>query len=69
VTGELGMKALDTRRKQAGELRKKVLLYEELLDTGLAGLHEAVDRADQAAAAAALLASAQPSDVPAALAG
>jgi hypothetical protein len=39
-----------------------VLLYEELLDVGLQGLHQAVDTADQAAAAAILLASAQPNE-------
>jgi hypothetical protein len=60
MTGELGERALEHRREVASELRKKVLLYEDLLDVGLAGLHQAVDRADQAAAAAVLLASAQP---------
>ena len=32
----------------------KVLLYEDLLNIGLSGLHKAVDAADQAAATAAL---------------
>jgi hypothetical protein len=53
--GELGGRALETRKRQAAELRQKVLLYEDLLSVGLAGLHQAVDRADQAAATAALL--------------
>jgi hypothetical protein len=53
--GELGGRALETRKRQAAELREKVLLYEDLLSVGLGGLHEAVDRADQAAATAALL--------------
>lgn len=57
-TGELGGKALETRKAQAAALRDKVLLYEDLLSVGLAGLHAAVDAADQAAAAAALLLSA-----------
>ena len=54
-TGDLGGRALETRKKQAADLRQKVLLYEDLLSLGLAGLHLAVDRADQAAATAALL--------------
>jgi hypothetical protein len=59
MAGELGERALEHRREQAACLRQKVVLYEELLDVGLSGLHQAVDRADQAAAAAALLVSAQ----------
>lgn len=54
-TGELGGRALEARKKQAAELRSKVLLYEDLLAVGLQGLHTAVDAADQAAATAALL--------------
>lgn len=57
--GDLGGRALETRKKQAAELRAKVRLYEDVLRLGLAGLHQAVDRADQAAATAALLLSAQ----------
>jgi hypothetical protein len=55
TAGDLGGRALETRKKQAGDLRQKVLLYEDLLNLGLAGLHRAVDRADQAAATAAIL--------------
>ena len=55
AAGDLGGRALETRKKQAADLRQKVLLYEDLLSVGLAGLHQAVDRADQAAATAALL--------------
>jgi hypothetical protein len=62
MTGELGDRALQTRRARAGELREKIDLYEHLLDVGLEGLRVAVDRADQAAAAAVLLASAQTAD-------
>jgi hypothetical protein len=55
TAGDLGGRALETRKKQAADLRAKVLLYEDLLNLGLAGLHRAVDQADQAAATAALL--------------
>ena len=54
-SGELGPRALETRQAQARELREKVLLYEDLLNVGLADLHRSVDAADQAAATAALL--------------
>lgn len=54
-TGELGGRALETRKAEAAGLRDKVLLYEDLLAVGLAGLHAAVDAADQATATAALL--------------
>jgi hypothetical protein len=53
--GELGGRALETRKKQAADLRQKVLLYEDLLSVGLKGLHRAVDEADQAAATATIL--------------
>jgi hypothetical protein len=59
VSGELGERALERRRLEAEALREKIGLYEELLDTGLEGLRRAVEDADQAAAAAVLLASAQ----------
>jgi hypothetical protein len=67
--GDLGGRALDTRRKEAAALRDKVLLYEDLLNVGLAGLHRAVDAADQAAATAALLLATEPVDLPTAAAG
>jgi hypothetical protein len=60
TAGELGARALEARQKQAGELRQKVLLYEDLLRLGLQGLHAAVDQADQAAATATLLLGSQP---------
>jgi hypothetical protein len=60
MTGDLGNRALETRKRQASELRAKVLLYEDLLSVGLEGLHRAVDAADQAAASAAILMSASP---------
>ncbi|QEL17770.1 DUF6744 family protein [Limnoglobus roseus] len=60
AAGDLGTRALETRRQQAHDLRDKVVLYEELLSVGLADLHRAVDIADQAAATASLLLAAQP---------
>jgi hypothetical protein len=57
--GELGTRALESRRKLAGALREKINLYEDLLNLGLSGLHRAVDDADQAAATAALLLASQ----------
>jgi hypothetical protein len=59
TSGELGERALEHRRLEAEALRQKIGLYEGLLDTGLEGLRRAVEEADQAAAAAVLLASAQ----------
>jgi hypothetical protein len=55
AAGDLGTRALEARKKQASDLRSKILLYEDLLAVGLQGLHTAVDNADQAAATAALL--------------
>lgn len=60
LSGELKERALESRRLEAVDLRDKVALYEQLLDTGLASLREAIDAAEEAAAAAALLVSAQP---------
>jgi hypothetical protein len=59
ATGELGGRALETRKAQAADLRAKVNLYEDLLHVGLNGLHVAVDQADQAAATAAILLAAR----------
>ena len=58
--GDLGSRALETRKQQACELRDKVLVYEDLLSVGLAELHRAIDVADQAAATASLLLASQP---------
>ena len=60
LSGALKERALESRRLEAVDLRDKVALYEQLLDTGLASLRQAIDAAEEAAAAAALLASAQP---------
>ena len=68
-TGDLGGRALETRRSQAASLREKVLLYEDLLSVGLANLHDVVDAADQAAATASLLLASESVSGPAELAG
>jgi len=57
LQGDLGGRALETRKKLAQALRDKVLLYEDVLNVGLVDLHRVVDAADQAAASAALLLS------------
>jgi hypothetical protein len=57
LNGDLGGRALETRQRHAHVLREKVLLYEDLLNVGLADLHKVVDAADQATATATLLLS------------
>ncbi len=57
LQGDLGGRALETRQRHAQALRDKVLLYEDLLNVGLADLHKVVDAADQATATATLLLS------------
>jgi len=61
--GDLGSRALETRKVLAQELREKVLLYEDLLSVGLTELHRAIDQADQAAATASLLLASQSNPV------
>jgi hypothetical protein len=53
-SGELQERALENRRREAEELRRKISLYEGLLSLGLEQLHQAVDHAESAAAVAAL---------------
>ena len=60
AAGDLGGRALETRKQHARALRDKVLVYEDLLSVGLAELHRAIDVADQAAATASLLLASQP---------
>lgn len=60
VSGELGERALHAREKLAVELRDKIALYEGILGETLESLRESLDVAEQATAAAILLASAQP---------
>ena len=59
TSGQLGSRALETRQRQAGELRHKVLLYEDILNVTLDNLHAAVERTEQAAATASLLLASQ----------
>lgn len=54
MKGTLGERALDTRKSQAIELRKKIAMYEDLLETGLGALTALADKAELAAAEAAL---------------
>jgi hypothetical protein len=56
--GALGERALEHRKAQAEELRRKILQYEDILGLGLQSLHQAVDQAEGAACKAVLLASA-----------
>lgn len=55
LSGELGDRALATRKKEAGELREKIALYEQLLGTGLEHLHAGLEKVEQAMMAATLL--------------
>jgi hypothetical protein len=57
--GDLGGRALETRKNQLVMLREKVNLYEDLLHVGLNGLHHVLDQADQATATATLLLGSQ----------
>jgi hypothetical protein len=57
--GELGERALEHRRGAAMRLREKTREYEEILGVGLESLRLAVDKLEDAAAAAALLVSLQ----------
>jgi hypothetical protein len=59
TAGDLGGRALETRKNQLLTLREKVNLYEDLLHVGLNGLHHVLDQADQATATATLLLGSQ----------
>jgi hypothetical protein len=54
LSGELGERALAYRAEEAEALRKKIALYEDLLDTGLEDLRQGLDLAEQGVAAAAI---------------
>jgi hypothetical protein len=69
LAGDLGTRALETRQRQATELREKVLLYEDLLSVGLNQLHQAIDDADQTTATATLLLGASGSQLAASATG
>lgn len=53
--GELGARALNTRRQQAVALRRKVAEYESLLDVGLGFLRENLEKVEEAEATSAIL--------------
>lgn len=55
MSATLGKRALESRQSEVADLRIKLNLYEELLDTGLTELRAQLTVADEAACAAALL--------------
>lgn len=60
LSGELGQRAVETRKKEALLLKSKVTAYEDILGVGLAHLKVTLDAVDQANATAALLLAADP---------
>jgi hypothetical protein len=60
LSGDLGEKAIETRKKEAGQLRRKVAEYEHLLGVGLDHLKKTLDAVEQADATATLLLAADP---------
>ena len=60
LTGDLGERAIKTRKAEAAELRRKVVRYEEILGVGLSHLKKALDDVEQTNASAALLLAADP---------
>jgi hypothetical protein len=60
LSGELGDKAVEARKKEALLLKRKVSEYEAILGVGLDHLKQTLDRVDQADATAALLLAADP---------
>lgn len=60
LSGELGDKAVEARKKEALLLKRKVSEYESILGVGLDHLKRTLDRVDQADATAALLLAADP---------
>lgn len=59
-SGDIGERAIQSRKREAGTLRKKVAEYEALLGVGLDNLRTALDRVDQTNAVASLLLAADP---------
>jgi hypothetical protein len=57
-TGELGERALESRKNEAAALRQKVIRYEGMLNVALDGLKEGLESIEQSQALAALLLSA-----------
>ncbi len=58
-TGELGDRALASRKKQAIDLHEKISQYEAILTLGLDKLHDAVDQAEQAVLKATMIGGAE----------
>jgi hypothetical protein len=59
-SGDLGEKAIESRKKEAAQLKLKVGEYERILGLGLTHLKTVLDRVDQADATATLLLAADP---------
>jgi hypothetical protein len=60
LSGDLGDKAIETRKREAVLLKRKVSEYEAILGVGLDHLKKTLDRVEQADATAALLLAADP---------
>lgn len=60
MSGELGDRALETRKNEAAALRDKVSEYERILGVGLAHLKKTLDSVEQTNATAAVLLAADP---------
>jgi hypothetical protein len=60
LSGDLGDKAIETRKKEAVLLKRKVSEYEAILGVGLDHLKRTLDAVEQADATAALLLAADP---------
>lgn len=59
-SGDLGERAIKSRKQEAAQLREKVAEYEKLLGVGLEQLQATLDRVEQTNAVAALLLAANP---------
>lgn len=60
LSGDLGQRAVETRKREALLLKSKVTAYEDILGVGLAHLKATLDQVDQTSATAALLLAADP---------
>jgi len=59
-SGDLGERAIKSRKQEAAQLRNKVAEYERILGVGLEQLRKALDEVEQTNAVAALLLAANP---------
>jgi hypothetical protein len=57
-SGELGERAIESRKNEAAALRQKVVRYESMLNVALDGLKQGLESIEQSQAIAALLLSA-----------